>query len=103
MTTTEQTSYTSEAISYVVEVTIDPATGVTTMVGATVRVDAINIETAQKVAGTAVVTDATHIKCTFVAGALAIGPWDLQTLASPPANLPQVVKAVRWRVKSAAF
>lgn len=98
-----EVAYTTAPLYFKATIAIDPATGVSTMIGAAVRADALNLETKVKTPGTATVTGATTIEGTFAAGLLPVGEYEIQVLATPPGNLAQVVSRDRWQVKLGAF
>lgn len=96
-------AYTTAPLDFLATIAIDPASGVSTMIGAAVRVDALNISTGVKTTGTATVAGATTIQGTFAAGVLPVGEYEIQVLATPPGKLAQVVSTDRWQVKLGAF
>ena len=101
-TTSSETSYSEEPVDFICTVTFDTASGATTMVGGAVQVDARNITTGARVSGTASIASATTIRCTFAAGALAAGVWEILVLATPSGYSAQVVAAIKWTIKAGA-
>lgn len=94
-------AYTSAPLDFLANPVTFDAGGPTTLVGATVRVDAINDVTKAKTAGTATVVDADTCRCTFAAGTLPAGRYDVQLLATI-SGVSQVICASLWTVRPGA-
>lgn len=94
-------AYTSEPLDFLLTVDFDPGASVSTLIGATVRADAIS-DRGTKVTGSASVIDATKLRVTFAAGALSVGRYEVQVLVSPPGVAAQVVSSELWIVKPGA-
>ena len=76
-------------------------TAINTIVGGAVRVDATN-EDGTKVAGTATIASATSITCSFAIGALAVGEWSVQTMATPIGGAADIVSEITLTVMPGA-
>ena len=95
-------TYTSADLDFAVSpVTFDDG-GPTTLVGATVSVDALNLTTGLKYHGTATVTSATSMRCTFNAGDLPAGRYEVQAHVTI-GSVDQVISASVWTVKPGAI
>lgn len=99
---TTYTAHEATGIDALVTVTFDTAPGATTLSGATVAVNARNIATGTKYAGTATVASATTIRCTFAAWALPAGTYSVQIRATPTGYSAQTVADVVFAVKASA-
>ena len=95
------TAYTSEPLDFAVAVTFD-AGGPSTLVGGTVRADALNLDTGARASGVATIQGAASIRATFAAGALPAGRYEVQVIATPSGAAAQVVSASLWTVKRGA-
>lgn len=95
-------TYTSADLDFLVSPVAFDAGGPTTLVGATVSVDAINAQTGAKYHGTATVTSATSMRCTFDAGSLPAGRYEVQAHVTI-GNADQVISASIWTVKPGAI
>lgn len=80
------------------------SSGVTTLIGATITADAVNLTTGAKVAATDVdVASATSVSCVFAPWSLVEGQWSVQVLATPVGFPPvTVMDAKLWVKKSAS-
>lgn len=94
-------TFTTADLDFAVSPVTFDAGGPTTLVGATVSVDAINTTTSAKYHGTASVTGATSMRCTFEAGALPAGRYEVQVRATI-GSADQVISASLWTVKPGA-
>lgn len=95
------TAYTSTSLDFLVDpVTLDPG-GPTTLIGAVVRVDALNLSTKAKVAGLATVITATSVRCFFAAGDLVAGRYEVQ-LRATVGSVSQIISETTWAVKPGA-
>lgn len=99
-------AYTTTPLDFLVSPVTFDAGGPSTLVGATVRVDARNTKSGVKVAGTATVVSATSMRCTFSAGSLAVGDWEVQPWVST-GGVTQVILLdpadALWHLKPGAF
>lgn len=99
---TAYVAYASAPLDFVCQVTFDAGAGATTLTGGAIRVDAINDKSKAKVAGTATILTGTTARCTFAAGSLPPGNYEVQVLATPIGATAQVVSASAWHVKPGA-
>lgn len=101
--TQRSTFYTSEAIDYLVVVSFPAGSRVTSLTGSVVRADAINKDTGAKVPGICSVLAPDQLRTTFPAGILPQDGWELQTLVTPPGELPSVVDVFSVTIKAGAI
>ena len=94
-------AYTSAPLDFTSVVSFD-AGGPTTVVGATIRADAINTKTGAKFAGSATVVDATHIRSVFDAGSLPVGVYEIQIKVTIGGAEQVLEKPSLWTVRPGA-
>lgn len=99
---TTYVTYTSGDVDFLVSPVTFDAGGPTTLVGAAVSVDAINLATGTKYHGAASVTSATSMRCTFEAGSLPAGRYEVQAHVTI-GSADQVISASLWTVKPGAI
>lgn len=95
----ENIVFSSEDIDVLINLTFKPGSTVTTAIGSTVRFDAINVKSGEKVAGTAVVLSATQLRGK---ARLEEGVWSVQALMTPPGESSDVVFQDVYVVKAGA-
>lgn len=100
---TNQITHQTDGIDFLCPVAFDLASGVATLIGGLVAVDAINAATKIKTPGTATVISSATIHCTFAPWSLTPGIYSVQVRAKPLGFTERtVVDETFWVVRSAA-
>ena len=100
--TAQITVFESEGFDSLTTVAFDNLTGATTLIGAAVAVDALNVATGIKTVGVATVASATTIRATFAVWLLSAGRYSVQVRATPSGYAQQVVADCALTVVAAA-
>lgn len=95
--------YTSAPLAFVVDVDIDPFSGVTTFVGGTARADALAASGGAIVAGSAQIISSNEVLVVFAAGVLPVGQYSVQTHVTPLGFRAQIVSDEATTIKRGAF
>lgn len=82
--TNRETTYEADGYDVLFTVVFDNLTGATSLTGASVAIDAVNISTGVKTSGVASVASATTIRATLTGWSLPAGTYSVQIRARPP-------------------